>query len=125
MWLTDQCSRRQCRTESGTAGTPFLAGSNWACSLTEKRYPSWVLLFATLLFLYLILNNTVPDFPPPGGGLSTVTRAVPAEAMSNAGMSAMSWVLLTHRVVRSDPFHCTVEWRKRVGVESTCKRIFN
>jgi hypothetical protein len=23
-------------------------------------------------------------------------------------MSAMSWVLLTHRVVRSDPFHCTV-----------------
>jgi hypothetical protein len=60
------------------------------------------------MFLYLIPNNTVPDFPPPGGGLNTVTRAVPGEAMSDAGMSTMSWVLLTHRVVRSDPFHSTV-----------------
>ena len=118
-----QNRKRHCRN-----GVP--RGIELGVQLTEKRYPSWVPLFAALfatlsLFLYLILNNTVPDFPPPGGGLSTVTRAVPAEAMSNAGMPAMSWVLLTHRVVRSDPFHCTVEWRKRVGVESTCKRIFN
>jgi hypothetical protein len=42
------------------------------------------------MFRYLILNNTVPDFPPLGGGLNTATRAVPGEAMSDAGMSAMS-----------------------------------
>ena len=48
------------------------------------------------------------DEPPPGVGLLTVMLAVPAEAMSLAGMEAVSFVALLKVVVRSDPFHRTV-----------------
>ena len=40
---------------------------------------------------------------------STVTEAVPAAAMSLAGIWAVSWVALTKAVVRAAPFHCTPE----------------
>ena len=40
---------------------------------------------------------------------STVTEAVPAAAMSVAGIWAVSWVALTTVVVRAAPFHCTSE----------------
>jgi hypothetical protein len=31
-----------------------------------------------------------PDVPPPGVGLNTVTERLPAEAMSDAGIAAVS-----------------------------------
>ncbi len=49
------------------------------------------------------------DVPPPGAGLDTVTWAVPADAMSAAAITALSWVADTYPVVRLDPFHCTTE----------------
>jgi hypothetical protein len=48
------------------------------------------------------------EVPPPGGGLYTVTLAVPAAAMSSAGMDACTSVLETKLVVRSIPFHRTL-----------------
>ena len=45
------------------------------------------------------------EVPPPGGGLYTVTLAVPAVAMSAARMAAFTSVLETKLVARSDPFH--------------------
>src|SRR5207253_1243437 len=41
-------------------------------------------------------------------GLRTVTAAVPAAAMSAAGIVAVTWVALTNVVVRAAPFHSTV-----------------
>ena len=66
------------------------------------------------------------DLPNDGGGagacvmskgraldttlwFSTVTEAVPGEAMSLAGIWAVSWLALTTVVVRAAPFHCTSE----------------
>jgi hypothetical protein len=49
------------------------------------------------------------EVPPPGAGLNTVTCAVPATAMSEAGTEAVSCVDETKLVVRSEPFHLTTE----------------
>src|SRR5882724_3947308 len=49
------------------------------------------------------------EVPPPGLGLLTVMLAVPAVRMSLAGIEAVNWVALTKVVVRSNPFHRTVE----------------
>jgi hypothetical protein len=51
----------------------------------------------------------LPDVPPPGAGLTTVTATVPAFATSLAEMDAVNCVLLTNLVVRVEPFHCTAE----------------
>jgi hypothetical protein len=48
------------------------------------------------------------EAPRLGAGLLTVTLAAPAEAMSPARIEAVSWVVLTKVVARSDPFHRTV-----------------
>src|SRR6267142_2098801 len=49
------------------------------------------------------------DVPPPGAGLKTVTRAVPAVRRSVAGIVAVSWVADTYVVGRLVPFHRTIE----------------
>src|SRR2546428_12265582 len=49
------------------------------------------------------------DVPPPGGGLNTVTRAIPAMATSVAGIAALNCVAETYVVARSCPFHRTTE----------------
>src|SRR5438046_10765512 len=49
------------------------------------------------------------DVPPPGVGLTTVTEAVPAVAMSAAAICAVSWVLLPNGVDRAVPFHWTTD----------------
>jgi hypothetical protein len=49
------------------------------------------------------------DVPPPGAGLLTVMLAVPAVAMSLAEIDAVKLVAPLTVVVRSDPFHRTVE----------------
>jgi len=49
------------------------------------------------------------DVPPPGGGLNTVTMALPAVAMSAEGMTATSSPLWRKVVARSAPFHRTTD----------------
>jgi hypothetical protein len=49
------------------------------------------------------------EVPPPGAGVNTVICAVPATAISEAGIAAVSRVAETNVVVRSDPFHRTTE----------------
>jgi len=56
---------------------------------------------------FVMVKVAVLDVPPPGAGLKTVTFAVPAVAMSLAGMAASSRVLETKVVVRSLPFQRT------------------
>src|SRR5438105_4729345 len=55
------------------------------------------------------MRLTALDVPPPGGGLNTVTRAVPAVTRSVAGITAVSCVAETYVVARSAPFHRTTE----------------
>src|SRR4030095_15012844 len=55
----------------------------------------------------LIVKVSALEVPPPG--FATVTCAVPAVAMSLAGIAAVSCVALTNVVVRAVPFHCTTE----------------
>ena len=43
------------------------------------------------------------EVPPPGAGLTTVTGAVPATAMSAASIAAVNWVEDTNVVVRLCP----------------------
>ena len=43
-----------------------------------------------------------------GAGFVTVTLADPAEAISEARIAALTWVLLTNVVVLFDPLNCTV-----------------
>src|SRR5437879_10696345 len=56
-----------------------------------------------------MVNVAGADVPPPGAGLTTVTLAVPAAAMSAAGIVAASWVGETNVVARAAPFQFTVE----------------
>ena len=56
-----------------------------------------------------MVNVRAFEVPPPGAGLNTVTRAVPDEAISAAGIAAVNWVALTNVVVRLLPFHCTTD----------------
>lgn len=53
----------------------------------------------------LIVNVSALEVPPPGGGVETVTMAVPALAMSAAVMAACRPLLETNVVVRALPFH--------------------
>src|SRR6266478_6633870 len=64
---------------------------------------------AKLPAVAMIVRAIVLEAPPPGAGLNTVTWALPDVAMSLAGMAAVSWVLLTKVVGRSDPFQRTAE----------------
>src|SRR5205823_9701287 len=54
------------------------------------------------------VNVCAAEVPPPGAGVTTVTCGVPADARSDAGIAAASWVALTNVVVRVAPFHFTV-----------------
>ena len=47
--------------------------------------------------------------PPPGAGLTTVTRAICPCAMSLARMAAFNCMALTTVVFRAEPFHITAE----------------
>jgi hypothetical protein len=57
----------------------------------------------------LIVNDRLPDVPPPGVGLVTVTVAVPAVAISAAVIAAVSWVALTKVVVLAAPLNFTTD----------------
>ena len=73
---------------------------------------------------WLIENGVGPDSPPPGGGLFTVTCAVPIAAISLAGIAACSCVALTKVVVRSAPFQRTTdEARKLLPMTVSVKAV--
>ena len=57
----------------------------------------------------LIVNERVPDVPPPGAGFVTVTVAVPAVAISAAVIAAVNCVALTKVVVLAAPLNFTTE----------------
>ena len=57
----------------------------------------------------LMVNAVLPDVPPPGAGLNTVTWPVPAVAMSAAVIAACNCVALTNVVVRLAPFQFSID----------------
>jgi hypothetical protein len=57
----------------------------------------------------VMVNVTAFDVPPPGGGFTTVTEAVPGDATSAAVTVAVSWVEETNVVAKAVPFQRTVE----------------
>src|SRR5262245_39419418 len=63
----------------------------------------------TGLLVLLTVKVRLPDVPPPGAGLNTVTAGVPAEAMSAAPIAAWIWPELMNVVVRSEPAQRTIE----------------
>ena len=56
-----------------------------------------------------IVNVCAFDIPPPGVGFTTVTEAVPAVDIRDAGTVAVSCVEETNVVASAVAFHCTVE----------------
>jgi hypothetical protein len=54
-----------------------------------------VVMAGTGLYAAVLVKVWAEEVPPPGVGLKTVTLAVPAAAMSDAGMAAVSWVAET------------------------------
>src|SRR2546430_7464550 len=56
-----------------------------------------------------MVNVAAAEVPPPGAGLTTVTLAMPAAAMSAARIVAASCVGETNVVARAAPFQFTVE----------------
>jgi hypothetical protein len=57
----------------------------------------------------VMVNVTALDVPPPGGGFTTVTEAVPGDATSAAVTVAVSCVDETYVVAKAVPFQRTVE----------------
>ena len=55
------------------------------------------------------VNGFAFDVPPPGEAFTTLTEAVPAVSMSDEGTVAVSRVLLTKVVVKTELFQCTFE----------------
>src|ERR1700722_6996767 len=53
------------------------------------------------------VKTIVPEGPPPGPGLATLTLSEPCVAISAAGIGAVSCVALINVVVRGDPFQLT------------------
>ena len=58
---------------------------------------------------FRIVNETVPEVPPPGAGFDTDTEATPVTAKSLPGTVALRLVPLKKVVVKPAPFHSTVE----------------
>ena len=95
---------------------------HWTTELELKPLPLTVSVNATPLALavvglrlvvagtgLLIVRVWALEVPPPGAGVNTVTEAVPATAMSAAGIAAVNRVEETNVVVRSAPFQSTTE----------------
>jgi hypothetical protein len=76
----------------------------------------------------LIVKMAPAEVPPPGVGFTTVTLDVPTAATSGAVTSAVTVEEDTKVVVRSEPFHCTVELPTKfvpvtVSVKPECPAI--
>ncbi len=57
----------------------------------------------------LIVNDRLPEVPPPGAGFVTVTVAVPAVVISAAVIAAVNCVAFTNVVVLAAPLNFTTD----------------
>jgi hypothetical protein len=87
---------------------PPVAASDWLydAPIVPAGSEVVVIVGATAAFT---VNVREFDAPPPGVPLNTLTDAVPADAMSAAGIDAVSCVAETNVVVRLAPFQRTTE----------------
>ncbi len=90
-----------CTTESEVKRLPLTVSVNPGLPALADAGLSFVVV-GTGLFMVRVWAFEVP---PPGTGLNTVICAVPAVAMSEAGIAAVNWVADTYVVVRFAPFH--------------------
>jgi hypothetical protein len=86
-----------------TKFVPFTVSVNAAPPAVALEGES-VVIVGTGLFT---VNAELPDVPPPGAGLVTVTLNVPAAAMSAAVMDAVTCVEFTNAVVLAPPLKFT------------------
>ena len=102
-WRLSVISRPRNWSESSAriSGHPVPGGSS-AVTLGGEIELSVGLGFGALIVTRAEVNShqdgwrgEAPEVPPPGAGLNTVTKAVPAVAMSPAEIVAVSCVLLT------------------------------
>ena len=91
----------QFTTEEETKLVPLTVSVKLAPPCVALDGESFVIVGAGLLMVKVFAE----DVPPPGAGLLTVTKAVPAVLMSDMGTVAVRVVLLTKVVVRLAPFH--------------------
>jgi hypothetical protein len=75
---------------------------------TDPAAPAVVVTVALLALIVKVppeftVKVTLFEMPPPGAGFCTVTAGVPAVAISEARMEAVSWVALTKVVVFANP----------------------
>jgi|SRR5690242_4487220 len=90
-------------TELPRAGPPLLG---------TDAYKSWLTGLYTRSFAGIgrnVVRARAEDVPPPGVGLKTVTRLLPRDCKSVAGIVAVSWKLPTKVVGRGEPFHWTTD----------------
>jgi hypothetical protein len=92
-------------TEPATKPVPFTVNENAGPPAVALVGESVVIVGAGLL----TANDELPDVPPPGAGLVTVTRKLPTAAMSAGVIAAVSCVALTKVVVLADPLKFTTE----------------
>ena len=94
-----------CTTEPGTKFEPFTVRVNAALPavmVLGEMFESDGAGFVTATVSW-------PEVPPPGAALTTVMERLPAEAMSLAGIAAVSWVALTNVVLLEAPFTSTTD----------------
>lgn len=88
------------------------AGVTVMVEVVEDMVPAAPAAVVTVVLLALIVKVPPEEFtvkvtlfevPPPGAGFCTVTAGVPAVAISDVRMEAVSWVALTKVVVFANP----------------------
>src|SRR5436309_15285739 len=109
----------QCTTDDATKFVPVTVNVNAALPATLSVGDRELTVGPG--FGVFMVKVCALDVPPPGVGLTTVTKAVPAVAMSAAVIWAVSWVLLPNVVERAAPFHWTVDGATKL-VPDTVRR---
>ena len=94
-----------CTTELELKPVPFMVSVNGALAVRTVAGLMLVVVGSGLLNVRV----WALEVPPTGTGVDTVIWALPADAMSVAGIAAVNFVAETKVVVRPDPPHCTTE----------------
>jgi len=94
-----------CTTDVAMKFVPFTVKLNPASPAVALVVPRLVVVGTGLLTWKL----TEFDVPPPGAGVKTVMGNVPAVAISEVEIVAVSWLPETYVVGRSEPFQRTID----------------